>query len=104
MDSEFTTRVLTFYGNQTELKKVTRHPISVYNLYREKSLSASESNISYWQTIGDKYLAVDFDGQLILQEESTTKFLMVNETITDDQAETFYICAIKEGKSYLAIH
>ena len=41
---------------------------------------------------------------LFLQEEKSTKFLMVNATITDDRVELFYVCAIKGGKSYLVTH
>ena len=39
-----------------------------------------------------------------LQEENSTRFLMVNATITNDRVETFYVCAFKGGKGYLVTH
>ena len=66
--SETPTKVVTFCGNETDFKHITRHPISVYNLYREMRFSSSvDSQLRYWKTIGDKYLAVNSNGQLILQ-------------------------------------
>ena len=64
--SKTPTKVVTFRGNETELKNIIRHPISVYSLYREIRYNRS-SQLRYWKTIGDKYLAVNSKGQLILQ-------------------------------------
>ena len=64
--NEAPTKVVTFRGNETELKNITRHPISVYHLYRERRVDLS-SQLRYWKTIGDKYLAVNSKGHLTLE-------------------------------------